>query len=410
MFGYDQSRVATAVNNLSAFDKGYVAPTALTDPLVVGRGYTVNLAPAQVVDFVGTLTTGTQTVALSRNASASANATSAGWHLLGNPYPSPLDYSLIAPADRPNLDASLYVFESSGPYAGAYRSYINGIGNPLIGSSQAFFARVSAGQTTGSLTFRDAQRVTSYGVQVPVRRDAADVRPLVELRLQAPDGSADALFAYAENGATAGLDPQYDAEKLLNSTGLNLAAVSGTSEWLAIDARPAFASGTVIPLVVGVPAAGTYTLAAPAFHNLASLVPLLTDAATGRTISLQQQRAYAFTVNAAQAATALTGRFTLHFAAAAPLAAAPPLSAAQVAVYPNPAPGRFTVLLPGTGTAAPLQMELLNALGQAVWQQIRSLPSTGASLDVDASGLSAGVYSLRLRGANAACTKRVVLQ
>ena len=302
------------------------------------------------------------------------------------------------------------MFESSGPYAGTYRSYINGIGNPLIGSSQAFFARVSAGQTTGSLRFRDAQRVTSYAVQVPVRRTAADVRPLVALRLQAPDGKADALYAYAENGATAGLDPQYDAEKLPNSTGLNLAAVSGSSEWLAIDARPSFTPGTVIPLVLGVPVAGAYTLAAPALNNLATLVPLLTDAATGRTINLLQQPSYAFTVSAAQAATALTGRFTLRFAAAAPLAGARALSAAQVAVYPNPAPGRFTVSLPATGTAASVQLELRNTLGQTVWQQVRPLPATGAALDVDASGLSAGVYSLWLRSGDAACTKQVVLQ
>ena len=56
------------------------------------------------------------------------------------------------------------------------------------------FVRVSAGQTAGTLTFRDAQRVTSYATQVPFRRGTADTRPLVQLNLQSPAGTADALF------------------------------------------------------------------------------------------------------------------------------------------------------------------------------------------------------------------------
>ena len=41
---------------------------------------------------------------------------------MGNPYPAPLDWSQVTPADRPNLDAALYVVQSTGQYAGTYRS------------------------------------------------------------------------------------------------------------------------------------------------------------------------------------------------------------------------------------------------------------------------------------------------
>ncbi|GAB3585324.1 hypothetical protein [Hymenobacter daeguensis] len=58
-----------------------------------------------------------------------------------------------------------------------------GIGNPLIGSSQVFFVRVSAGKTSGSLTLNNANRVTTYAQQAPVRRGAADTRPQLQLML-----------------------------------------------------------------------------------------------------------------------------------------------------------------------------------------------------------------------------------
>ena len=413
VFGYDQARVATAVNNYSPFDKGFVAPTSLADPLVVGRGYAVNIGASQLVDFVGTLTTGATTVALARNAAASPNAASAGWQLLGNPYPAPLDFAQVTPADMTGLDAAMYVFESSGPYTGTYRSYVNGLPAPnrYVGTAQGFFVRVSAGQTSGSFAFRDAQRVTTFATQVPFRRTAVDVRPLVQLALRGATGPADALYAYAETGATPAYDAAFDAVKLPNSTGLNLSSTATTGESLAIDGRPAFAVGTALPLTVGVPAAGTYTLTAVAFANLpAGLEAFLADAATGQTVNLNRQPAYSFAVNSTQAAALVTGRFVLRFAAASPLATAPAPTAADVTLYPNPAHDQFTALLPAVAGAAQVQGALLNALGQVVRRQTAPATAAGAlHLGFDTAGLAAGVYTLRLQAGPVTLVKRVVL-
>ncbi|MDB5233373.1 MAG: hypothetical protein JWR44_366, partial [Hymenobacter sp.] len=411
VFGYDQSRLVTTTNNTSAFDKGFVVPASLATPLAVGLGYVVNLSASSLVDFVGSLTTGTQTLSLSRNASASVNTTDAGWQLVGNPYPSPLDYSLVAPADRTGLDGAIYVYASTGPYVGAYRAYINGVGgNPVLPVAQAFFARVSTGQTTGALTFRNSQRLTTPN-PTPFQRSTADARPLVQLELRAATGGSDALYAYAETGATAGFDAQYDAMKLPNTTGLNLASVATTSEALAIDGRPAFTVATVLPLTVGVPAAGTYTLAAAALTDLpATLDAVLTDAATGQTVNLRLQPAYSFSVTSAQASASMTGRFTLQFVARTTLASAPALTAAEVTLYPNPAHNAFTVFVPAVAGATQLHADLLNALGQVVRRQDAALSATGARLAVDANGLAAGVYTLRLQVGAATLAKRVVIQ
>ncbi|MFD2783890.1 FG-GAP-like repeat-containing protein [Hymenobacter rubripertinctus] len=404
VFGYDQSRV-TLPNAYDPFNRGFVVPASPATPLAVGQGYSVSIAADQLVDFVGTLNNGTQSLALNRVA---GNA-DAGWQLLGNPYPAPLDYSRVAPADRANLDAAIYVYSSTGQYAGQYRSYANGVGgNPVLPVGQGFFARVSSGQTSGSLTFRNSQRLTSPD-STAFQRPAADPRPLVQLDLRGSNGLADGFYLYAETGATAAFDSQLDAVKLPNPTGLNLSSRAASGEELAIDGRPAFTAATALALSVGVPTAGSYTLTAATLRNLpAGLDAYLSDAQTGQTVNLRTQPAYTFSVTAAQATALLTGRFTLRFSATV-LASKAALAAAQVSLYPNPAHNTFSVQVPAIAGASAVQVELLNPLGQVVRRQSAALPAAGTTLQVEATGLAAGVYTLRLQAGTSILAKRVVL-
>jgi hypothetical protein len=405
VFGYDETRVATSLaTDLSGFDRGFFVPRA-TDPMMVMRGYTVNLRNTVLVALTGTLNNGPLSRSLTRGVGPDA-----GWQLLGNPYPSPIDFRQTAGVTRTNLDDAIYVFQSSGQYSGQYRSYVNGVGNSVLASSQAFFTRVSAGQTTGSLGLTNAVRLTSLAVQPTFDRTAADARPLVQLELRGATGPVDALYAYAQAGATPAFDSQFDAEKLANPTGLNLSSTATSGQRLAIDGRPVFDASTLLPLAVGVPTAGTYTFAAVALNNLpAGLDAYLNDAQTGQIVNLRTQPSYAFTVTTAQATALLVGRFSLRFTAGA-LATAPALTAAQVALYPNPAHARFAVLMPGVAGAAAVRAELVNSLGQVVRRQAAALPASGATLTVETAELAAGVYTLRLQAGPTTLAKRVVIQ
>jgi hypothetical protein len=412
LYTYNQSALASRTNNLSAFDKGWLSPNSLGDNIIPGIGYCVNISAGQVVDFVGTLYGSILTVFMSRT--TGPTAADGGWALIGNPYPAPLDLSLVQSADRSNLDAAAYVVQSTGKYAGGYRAYVNGMStsatnNPLLALGQAFFVRVSAGQTSGSFTFRNAQRVTSFANQAAFQRTAADPRPAVRLEL-AGAGLADAWVTYAEAGATPAFDSQLDAGKLPNSTGLNLGSLAGADN-LAIDGRPAFTAATTIALTVGVPAAGTYTLAAASLANLpAGLDAYLRDAQTGQLTKLAAGSSYAFSVSSAEAQALLVGRFTLQFNAASPLATASALTAATVTVYPNPARESFAVVVPAVAGASQVQAELCNALGQVVRRQAAALPAAGATFTVPTSALAPGVYVLRLTAGSATLTQRVVVQ
>ena len=412
VFGYDQSRLASVTSDYSAFDKGWATPAGPASAMQVGEGYTVNIGPTALVNFTGTLNNGPYTRSLSRGAGPDA-----GWHLLGNPYPSPLNWSLVAPADRANLDAAIYVFESSAQYAGQYRSYANGLGtgNPEIPAGQGFFAHVSAGQAAGSVTFRNSQRVITFGPQAALHRTAADARPQVQLALAGPGPEpADAVVLYAQAGATAGADAPFDAHKLFNPSGLSLstaiAAGAGTPGELAIDGRPALAPGLVVPLVLRAPRAGTYTLAVNQLLNLSATAVYVHDARTGQQQELHQYPRYAFTLTAAEVAAPVAGRFSLRFGpAAGPLAAAAGTLAAGLAVYPNPAHGQFTVQLPGGAGHATLTLR--NSLGQLVGQRLLTLAPGGTTAPVATAGLPAGIYTLRVETAGQApAVRRVVLE
>jgi hypothetical protein len=410
---YNQNRLASASNNLSTFDKGWFSPSDLTYLLYPGFGYTVNIDAGQVVDFVGGLvSTPSTTIFLERT--TGPTAADGGWVLLGNPYASPLDLSLVAAADRRNVDAATYVIQSTGQYAGGYRAYVNGVStnasnSPLLALGQGFFVRVSAGQTSGTFTFRNAQRVTTYASQAAFQRTTADTRPTVRLEL-AGAGRADTWVAYAEAGATPGFDGAFDAGKLANTTGLNLSSVAGAGN-LAIDGRAAFTTATTLPLAVGVPAAGAYTLTAAALDNLpAGLTAYLCDAQTGQTTKLTAGTSYNFHMSAAEAQALVMGRFTVVFSPQTALATTPSLSVEAVSVYPNPAHSSFAVTMPGVTGASAVQAELVNTLGQVVRRQSAALPASGTSFSVPTAELAAGVYVLRLQAGDTTLTKRVVVQ
>ena len=212
---------------------------------------------------------------------------------------------------------------------------------------------------------------------------------------------------YFEAGATAGADAQYDAQKLANSTGFNLASVAG-SDFLAINGLPVLTKATVVPLTVTVPLAGTYSLhAAELLHLPAGTAVYLFDATTGQYTDLRRQPVYRFTL-ASDAAP--TGRFSLHFAPATPTGTTAGLTAGQVSVFPNPARHHFTVLVPPVAGARQGKVAVFNTLGQQVHEQPLVLTAEGARATVPATGLATGLYFLRVTLGDATVTRQVLIE
>ncbi|WP_201979913.1 right-handed parallel beta-helix repeat-containing protein [Hymenobacter rubidus] len=402
VYGYDDSRLGLT-NTMSSFDKGWFSPAALTDALAVGRGYTVNIGATELVDFQGTLTNGDQPLSLT---SSRPSYPDGGWQLLGNPYPAPLDYTLVAPGDRQGLEDALYVFGSSAQYAGQYRTYLNSIGNSVLPVGQAFFVRAAAGQSSASFTFRNSQRLTVPN-GTTFQRTTTETRPLVQLTLQGVGRPlVDEATVYFQNGATVGFEAAYDAEKLPNPSGLNL-STSLPGHFLSIDGQPLLGTAQrVVPLAVGVPQAGTYTFTASQLLNLGTTAVYLRDLQLGTLTNLTQQPAYQFTIT--NAATLNTTRFELVFSAQSVLAVASGALAQQVALYPNPAQHQVAIELPLSLRGRSVTASLVDALGRVVRQQTLAAGQVTHTLPL--LNVAPGLYSLRLNTEMGVVVKKLIVE
>ncbi len=406
VLGYNETRVGSpqyAIDQ-TAFNQGYFAPLG-TDTWTPGKAYAVNSPNAVTLDFTGQFNNSPVAAPVAfaglQGLTRGTNA-DAGWQLLGNPFPAPLDFTTVNFATQAtNLDPSIYQYHSTSRYGGYFTTYQ---GNAMLGTQPTvpagggFFMRVTAPGTPGSLSLTNANRVTSYaaGAQASFGRSAT-TRPTLQLQL---DGAnlTDKTYLYFEAQATGNMDPAYDAAKLTNPNGMNLATMAGATP-LAIDGRPTPTAATVVALFVTVPAAGNYTLTATDLTSFGSTQAWLRDALTGTRTLLSAGTAYRFTAGTAS----LNGRFALEFApAGAALATAAQALAAQVQLYPNPTKGRFHVTLPsGTKAATAVATDVL---GQVVFT--RTLTTSEAEFELPTTG----VYTLRLTIDGNTVTRKVVVE
>ncbi|WP_157807316.1 T9SS type A sorting domain-containing protein [Hymenobacter chitinivorans] len=405
VYGYDQQRLVTAASpGNSGFNAGWYSPSAATNTMGVGVGYTFNIAPGKLLEFDGPLNNGP----ISRSNLARNEEADGGWHLLGNPYPAPIDWRQTF-TGATNLLNSVYVFKSSGQYDGSYVSYVNGVGEArYIASGQAFFVRVAAPNLVGSLDFTNSARLTTYLSPDFSRPATTEARPLVQLDLVSGERH-DAAYVYFEQGATAGFDAAYDAYKITAGEVAALSVQAG-AEVLSISGLPnTLAAGQVtVPLSVYVPKAGNYALAATQLLNLpAGVTVYLRDAQTGALVNLQQQPEYAFSTGAPLYTTT---RFTLVFSPQQVLASFTAQLSTQVALYPNPAQREVTVTLPALLRQPGSALSLVNALGQTVLRQ--AVPATGpdGTMRLALAGVAKGVYTLRISSPAGSASKKLVVE
>jgi hypothetical protein len=323
VFQYDESRLGPG----TSFEYGLTPPAALTTPLAVGKGYAVKLGANEMLSFRGTLTTGLQPSSpLVRSVPAGSVPDNRGWNLVGNPYPSPIDWSLLAPAnaDTANVGAAIYVYESTGPNAGVYIPYVSGVGrSPILATGQSFFVRVRKGKTAGQLTFNDSMRITSYDTLATFSRLPSP--PQVSIALANRNGGSSTsrppvvVYQNLKAKVVTGYSPLTDAYFIPANTSTSVQALSVTvtapdpNEELTIKGVRSFSNGTIIPLTLRADRAGTYKL------NFTIRVPSGVTVFLDDTLRLQRgsvNLSTQDTVNltlTAQEAVKSTGRFSLRF-------------------------------------------------------------------------------------------------
>jgi hypothetical protein len=246
-FRYDESRISS----------GWVSyHTPTTNPLISLQGYAVNFGSGSApntVDITGVVNNGSLSVTLYNN----NNPFTKGFNLIGNPYPSPIDWISAAGWTKTNIDNALYFFKASttDQYGGNYISYVNGVSTGgttlnIVPSMQGFFIHVTDGPpwpVTGTLEMNNNVRVTD---QTQPFTKSGIKSPISFLKFSSAfsddTASFDPAVIYFDEKATTEFDSQLDALKLMN-TDLkvpNLYAVTPAGAKLSISAMPDIVSTT----------------------------------------------------------------------------------------------------------------------------------------------------------------------
>ncbi|MBV2247461.1 MAG: T9SS type A sorting domain-containing protein [Lentimicrobium sp.] len=270
----------------------------IADHLEVGLGYSVQMAIApQTATFTGAL----NTMDVSRtlmNTNPSGDVNRVGWNLLGNPFPSAIDWDVFSSGD---YDAQVAVWDEAG--AGNYIYWNGTVGSltdGIIPAQNGFFVKTA---TDGaSLTIPLAAQVHS-----PMTLYKNAVTNALELRANG-NNYYDATYVHFNNYATAGFDSKYDAFKLAGlESAPQLYSIAGYK--LSINELP-FEGNEIVKVGFTCGVAGTYSVTASGMESFSGSTPiLLEDVKLNIFQDLRQNPVYSFNYQPGDN----ENRFNLHF-------------------------------------------------------------------------------------------------
>ena len=220
-----------------------------TDPLTSGTGFAIWNPSSSTASYSGTIPA-SATKALTRAADGLNN----GWNLVGNPFPSSIDWEAASGWTKTNVAASTYCFDGGGSGNWAIWNGTTGTNGATqyIASGQGFFVSVPDGNTTGSLGFSNGVRV--HDNTTFFKDEPADI---VKLKVSG-NGFSDETAIYFREEASVGFDEQMDAHSLPSFNDNAPYIYSVANGGMAINVLPDVIS-TPINVKVGINA-GTYTI------------------------------------------------------------------------------------------------------------------------------------------------------
>jgi hypothetical protein len=294
LYSYDESLLYT----------GWVIDTVPTNILSPLHGYSANFgtsSSSKTISLRGVVNNGSVSSSLINH----NNTYTLGYNLVGNPYPSPIDWDASSGWTKTNIDNAVYYFnaDTANRYNGVYSSYVSGVSsdgvaNNLIPSMQGFFIHVSNGTypVTGTFTTTNSVRINNLAPYY--HKTSSSTPPLLRLTAGFANDGTDAVAVYLNDNATMEFDKTLDALKILN-TAVNVPNLYSISKDAAtqysIQALPApgDSSINVVPLGLVTAKDGTVTFNASALEGMPpGLHVYFNDAKTGTVQDLQSTPKY----------------------------------------------------------------------------------------------------------------------
>ena len=233
--------------------QGWTAVTDVTTAMPLGTGFSIALPNAAPLIF-----TGTYTHSYTLPATTYSNAAAGKYILIGNPYPSALDWTSAAGWTKTNVANAIYYWDAASSKVSSYVAGVstNG-GTQYIPAMQSFMVSTTGTGGNSSVAINNAARVS---LQNPsFLRSGSDETVRIKITAANAEQWDDAVVRFNEM-ATNSFDDDWDAYKLL-SRGPSPSVYTVLGEDIYSVNSVAHPSALpIIDLAVYIPADGNYSL------------------------------------------------------------------------------------------------------------------------------------------------------
>ena len=223
-----------------------------------------------------------------------------GWNLVPNPYPSSIDWDLVA--TRSNVDDAIYIWPgTAGPGAtnASYYSYVGGVSLPAaamngeVAVGQSFFVHANA--ASPSITFTNASRLN--GTKPFLKTDTL-IPDLLYLQATSV-GVSDYTAVRFSGSASAGFDGNLDAYKLSGTEGTpQISSETAEGLRLSINSLPGGDKDVRIPLHFEMNSNAEVHFKVTGLESFHKAIPVyLEDRQLKTLINLRSQPEYSFSHN-----------------------------------------------------------------------------------------------------------------
>jgi hypothetical protein len=271
----------------------------LNTAIVNGTGYVVDITTPQtdLVETHGTLQQGNVAVNITTQTPGVVGG-SFGWNLIGNPYPSTIDWDNVT-INETQVYNAIYMWDNfgnsgQGTGTGIIVSYVDDVGTPAsfggeIAPGQAFWVKALQ---NSSINFTESAKIPVTNTTVFRKKEIPNVLRIVINC----EGVNDETVIRLREGATENFDGKYDAYKYL-STNFNISTLTNDKVKAVINAFGTSSCNRNIPIVAEGAKAGSFTLNFAGIESFDPSVTLaLVDKLEQKSIDLRGQQVYSFAI------------------------------------------------------------------------------------------------------------------
>jgi hypothetical protein len=308
-------RAFAPYNTASGSYENYDTTINASTILDAGKGYRVATTDGSTLTFTGTVRTNDVLDVPISDASAGS-----GWNLIGNPYPSYIDFNTFFNTNTSEFDAestyqAIYGYDgdaSNGWVVWNLATIADDTITELIAPGQAFFVKSKAGG--GSVNFTtEMRRAGSSDDFINGRQPLSNVA-LCKLKLQSAVNESSTNIYFIE-GSTRGLDVGYDAGSYTGNTAefsiFSNLVEENTGLDMAIQALPYNDFNAVsVPLGINAEAGVELTVGVDDISTLPSNINVYLEDTVQNTWTLLNNTDYTFTPNIVLNGT---GRFFIRY-------------------------------------------------------------------------------------------------